>query len=93
MHNALALLHERVPGSLAVAYAVYCTGMFATNPVPVTAAAVKTSLTLTQVLSRAILANWMVCVGVWQAAAATCLPGKLLGVWFPICGFFAVGLE
>jgi formate/nitrite transporter FocA (FNT family) len=46
-----------------------------------------------QAFDRAILANWLVCVAVWCAGAANSLPGKILGLWPPICAFVAIGLE
>ena len=42
---------------------------------------------------RGLLANWMVCIAVLMANAADSLPGKVLGVWFPISTFVALGLE
>jgi formate/nitrite transporter FocA (FNT family) len=48
---------------------------------------------LLQAFVRAILANWLVCVAVWCAGAANSLPGKILGLWPPICAFVAIGLE
>lgn len=40
-----------------------------------------------------MLANWLVCVAVWQAGAASSLPGKFLGAWLPVSAFVALGLE
>jgi formate transporter len=40
-----------------------------------------------------VLANWLVCIAVWQAASAASLPGKALAVWLPISAFVAIGLE
>jgi len=40
-----------------------------------------------------VLANWLVCIAVWQAGAAASLPGKALGAWFPVSAFVALGLE
>jgi formate/nitrite transporter FocA (FNT family) len=46
-----------------------------------------------QCFLRAVMANWLVCVAVWNAGAASSLPGKVLGIWPPISAFVAIGLE
>jgi formate/nitrite transporter FocA (FNT family) len=46
-----------------------------------------------QAFIRAVLANWLVCVAVWNAGSASSLPGKVLGIWPPIAAFVAIGLE
>ena len=46
-----------------------------------------------QAFARGVLANWLVCVAVWQAGAASSLPGKFLGAWLPVSAFVALGLE
>ena len=42
---------------------------------------------------RAILCNWMVCLGVVMALCASTSVGKILGCWLPILIFFAQGFE
>jgi formate/nitrite transporter FocA (FNT family) len=39
------------------------------------------------------MANWLVCVAVWNAGAASSLTGKVMGIWPPISAFVAIGLE
>ncbi len=73
--------------------AVVATGLLATNSLPVTMATAKANLGFTEVLSRSILCNWLVCCAVWSASAATSLPGRILGLWPPITAFVAIGLE
>ncbi|GFR49011.1 hypothetical protein Agub_g11032 [Astrephomene gubernaculifera] len=80
-------------GSLAMVAAVHATGILASNSLPVTMATAKTSLSLTQVLTRSVLCNWLVCCAVWSASAATSLPGRVMGLWPPITAFVAIGLE
>ena len=46
-----------------------------------------------QTVVRGILANWLVCVAVFQAASSSTLGGKAVGIWLPIAAFVAVGLE
>ena len=42
---------------------------------------------------RAMLCNWMVCLGVTMALCAQTSVGKILGCWLPILIFFAQGFE
>lgn len=42
---------------------------------------------------KAILCNWMVSIAVFLSGASNDLAGKLVGVWFPISTFVAIGLE
>jgi formate/nitrite transporter len=42
---------------------------------------------------RAIGCNWLVCVGVWLALAATDIAGKVLAIVFPITAFVALGFD
>jgi formate/nitrite transporter len=44
-------------------------------------------------LVKAVLANWMVTVGVMMAFVARSVPGKVVAMWLPIMTFFALGLE
>mmetsp|Transcript_366 Transcript_366/g.625 ORF Transcript_366/g.625 Transcript_366/m.625 type:complete len:331 (-) Transcript_366:161-1153(-) len=81
-------------GSVAMAYAVFYAGCYSgplMSPVGLTVA--KTSLTFTQAFIRGILCNYLVCTAIWQATAANDLAGKMVGIWFPIAAFIALGLE
>ncbi len=42
---------------------------------------------------KAVLCNWLVCLGVTMGLAATSAAGKILGCWLPILTFFAQGFE
>jgi formate/nitrite transporter len=42
---------------------------------------------------RAIACNWLVCLAVWIAVAATSVSGKILGIVFPITAFVAMGFD
>ena len=46
-----------------------------------------------QVFFRAIGCNWLVCLGVWLALAATDVAGKILGIVLPITAFVALGFD
>lgn len=45
------------------------------------------------VCAKAILCNWMVCLGVVMAMTASSTAGKILASWLPIFIFFAQGYE
>ena len=47
----------------------------------------KCRSSLGQTLVKAILCNWMVSLAVFLAGAANDLPGKMVGIWFPISTF------
>lgn len=38
-------------------------------------------------------ANWLVCLAVWLAYAAKDVIGKIIGIWFPIMAFVAIGFQ
>ena len=44
-------------------------------------------------LLSGIGANWLVCLAVWLAYAAKDAAGKILGIWFPIMAFVAIGFQ
>jgi formate transporter len=46
-----------------------------------------------EVFLRAIGCNWLVCLGVWLAIAAKDIGGKILGIFFPIMAFVAMGFD
>ena len=84
-------------GSLFVAYfLVYTTDLFNTDPwlsSVKTIAESKTQQSFWVLFSKAIGCNWLVCLAVWIATAATTVSSKVIGVWFPIMAFVAIGFE
>lgn len=46
-----------------------------------------------QIFLRAIGCNWLVCLAVWLALAADDIGGKILGIFFPITAFVAMGFD
>lgn len=38
-------------------------------------------------------ANWLVCIAVWICYSAEDVAGKILGIWFPIMAFVAIGFQ
>jgi formate/nitrite transporter len=45
------------------------------------------------ILIKGIGANFMVCIGVWQATCAEEVAGKVLAIWFPISAFVMMGFD
>lgn len=45
------------------------------------------------VVTKAILCNWMVCLGVVMALTSQSTVGKIVAMWLPIITFFAQGFE
>jgi len=48
---------------------------------------------MVSVFVKAILCNWLVCLGVVMAMTSTSTVGKLAATWLPIFMFFALGFE
>ncbi|KAI9572247.1 putative formate/nitrite transporter [Boletus coccyginus] len=46
-----------------------------------------------QILLRGIGCNWLVCIAVWQSAAAKDTISKIIATWFPIWVFVACGFD
>jgi formate/nitrite transporter len=46
-----------------------------------------------QIFLRAVGCNWLVCLAVWISLAADSVAGKVLGVFFPIMAFVAMGFD
>jgi len=59
----------------------------------VSAGKTVTSLTWDKALFRAIGCNWLVCLAVYLAVASDDVIGKIMGIWFPIMAFVAIGFE
>lgn len=85
-------------GSLALVGLVVASGVFASPAVPshataLAVAAAKTGLSFKAAFARGVLCNWLVCLGLWQAAAAQSIGGKAAAIWFPISAFVAMGFD
>ncbi|WP_026692359.1 formate/nitrite transporter family protein [Peribacillus kribbensis] len=46
-----------------------------------------------QAMVSAVGCNWLVGLAVWLAYGAEEMSGKILGIWFPIMGFVAIGFQ
>ena len=84
-------------GSLFVAlFMAYWTGIVKGGDLGAASASIaesKVGLDWFVVLLRGIGCNWLVCLAVWLALSADDIAGKILGIWFPIMAFVALGLE
>ncbi len=56
-------------------------------------ASAKVNLSFGEVFFRGILCNWLVGLGVWLAAAALSVPGKVIMIWVPVMAFVTGGFE
>ena len=77
------------------AYAAKYTGILTggAQELAVATATAKCGMTFGQAVVKAIMCNWLVCMAVFLAGAANDLGGKMVGIWFPISTFVAIGLE
>ncbi|MFM7390485.1 MAG: formate/nitrite transporter family protein [Vampirovibrionales bacterium] len=85
-------------GSVALAALVVWAGTWEQNHALLGAYAVKTAvakvtLPFGEAFARGILCNLLVCLAVWQATACQRVSGKVLGIFFPIMTFIALGYE
>lgn len=80
-------------GSLLVVALMVASGSMVGNSMLINAAINKTALPFGTALVRGILANWLVCIAVIQAASSSTLIGKAVAIWLPITAFVALGLE
>ncbi len=53
----------------------------------------KTSHTFWLTFWKGVGANWLVCLAMWAALAARYTSGKIIGIWFPVMTFVAMGFE
>ena len=81
-----------VAGLLGIATGIYVAGADATVFLHEVAAG-KLDHTLVETLARGIGANLLVCIAAWQAYSAQDTVGKMAGIWLPVMGFVALGME
>ncbi len=53
----------------------------------------KVSASFGKAFVKGIFCNWMVALAMWLAYSAKDISGKILGIWFPIMAFVAMGFE
>lgn len=96
LKNWLIVWLGNFAGALALAAMMaYGTGLVsgAVGATALDIAAGKCALSVPELFFRGIGANWMVCIGVLMAMAATDIAGKILGIIFPVMAFVAIGFE
>lgn len=84
-------------GALFVAYFFgHVLGLTETGPYlerTISVAGSKISESFPKAFVSGIGANWLVCLAVWLAYAANDIAGKVIGIWFPIMAFVAIGFQ
>lgn len=84
-------------GSLLVAWLfAYYTGILKdthAHSVVIKIAEGKVSGDFMPMLVKGIFCNWMVALAMWLSFAAKQVSGKMMGIWFPIMAFVAMGFE
>ena len=82
-------------GSIFLAFLFSLTGLYsgATLEAVISAAEMKMSAGVLQLLARGMLCNMLVCLAVWCANKATSDSGKLIMVFWCILAFFTTGFE
>lgn len=53
----------------------------------------KVGASFEQAFISAIGCNWLVCLAVWLSYASKDVTGKVLGMWFPVMAFVAIGFQ
>ncbi|MFR9523579.1 MAG: formate/nitrite transporter family protein [Rikenellaceae bacterium] len=53
----------------------------------------KTSNPFYVTMLKGIGANWLVCLAMWLGMSSKSVAGKILGIWFPVMTFVAIGYE
>ncbi len=84
-------------GAIAITWAlVYACGLTAAEPYHTSIigiAQAKVSMSWLTVFLKGIGANWCVCLAVWLALSGHNLVEKVVGCWFPVMAFVALGYE
>ncbi len=83
-------------GSILLAVLAVRAGVFDAEPVKsfvLKLVQTKMNLPPEQLIWRAVLANWMVCLGVWMAARIKSEPGRILMIWWCMFTFITCGYE
>ena len=87
-----------IPGFMKKKYGimVWCTGIVDADPwknAIVQIAQAKVNMSGWVVFLKGIGANWLVCLAVWLGFSAHSTAGKMMGLWFPVMCFVAIGYE
>jgi len=98
LRNWLVVYIGNLAGSLIIVFLIVKSGQFdfsggILGAFTIKTAVYKTGLSFGKAFVMGILCNALVCAAVWMAAAAKDIPGKILGIFFPIWLFVASGFE
>ena len=80
-------------GSILFGYMIYSSEILNNNTNIIELSENKISHNWGVTLLKGLLCNWFVCLSVWLAASFDTLTDKAVGLFFPIAGFVALGLE
>ena len=83
-------------GSILLAVLAVRAGVFNVEPIQsfvLKLVQTKMNLPPEQLIWRAVLANWMVCLGVWMSARIKSEPGRILMIWWCMFTFITCGYE
>src|SRR5207302_8113818 len=83
-------------GSVLLAFMVIRSGLFDADPIKSFVFSLvekKMNLPVEQLLWRAVLANWFVCLGVWMAARIKSETARILMIWWCMFTFITSGYE
>jgi nitrite transporter NirC len=83
-------------GSVLLAVIVIRSGILAPEPIHsfvLKLTQTKMNLPAEQLLWRAVLANWLVCLGVWLAARSKSDPARIILIWWCMFTFITCGYE
>jgi len=96
LRNWLLVTVANLLGALFVAYCFghvlgLTEGPFLAKTVAIASA--KANADFTHAFVSGIGCNWLVCLAVWLSYASKEVAGKILGMWFPVMGFVAIGFQ
>lgn len=98
LRNWIVVYLGNFASSVFIAALAYAGGVFSAFNGELAASVVsianaKVSLSFGAAFIRGILCNFLVCIAVWMASAAKTVPGKIMGLFFPIMAFVIAGFE
>lgn len=97
LHNWFWVTLANFLGAAFIAYFFgHIVGLIETGPFldkTVAIAQAKIDESFFKTLISAVGCNWLVCLAIWLSYGAEDVTGKILGIWFPIMAFVAIGFQ
>ncbi|MGF9888228.1 formate/nitrite transporter family protein [Priestia megaterium] len=97
LHNWFWVTLANFLGAVFIAYFFgHIVGLTETGPFldkTVAIAQAKIDESFFKTLISAVGCNWLVCLAIWLSYGAEDVTGKILGIWFPIMAFVAIGFQ